>query len=192
MEDQAFKTLKSMLTSRGIKADAFEPVGNQMDETRMYTFGGILIVFSEKSRSTPAEFKNVLAYASENGHTTGTIIVTQDVKRIPDSVIEVLRHYLVNRENTLVQMFRMSHLNLEFGNHRCVPKHRIITESEKTKLMEQYNIEDPKHFPKIDSQDAQVRWIGARPGDILEVTGLCVASASNNHYRYCVPNVYEV
>jgi DNA-directed RNA polymerase subunit H (RpoH/RPB5) len=190
MEDRALQTLKSMLTARGIKSENFEQVGNPLDETRMYTFGGILIVFSEKTRLTPAEFKNILAYASENNHTAGTIIVT--LSRAPESVVEILRHHVAVKENPLVQLFYISHLNFDISKHRKVPKHRILTEDEKTKLMKMYNILDFKQLPKLDSQDAMARWIGARPGDVIEINGLCVSSADNVRYRYCIPNVYEV
>lgn len=190
MEERALQTLKSMLTDRGIKSDTFEPVGNPLDETRMYTFGGILIVFSEKTRLTPAEFKNILAYAAENSHTAGTIIIT--ISKAPESVTELLRQHLSNKENPLVQLFYISHLNFDISKHRKVPKHRLLTEDEKTKLTKMYNITDFKQLPKLDSQDAMARWIGARPGDVVEVTGLCVSSADNVRYRYCIPNVYEV
>lgn len=190
MEERALETLKDMLTMRGIKSEKFEPVGNPLDETRMYTFGGVLIVFSEKTRLTPAEFKNILAYASENNHTSGTIIIT--LTKVSESVTELLRTHLANKENTLVQMFYISHLNFDISKHRKVPKHRLLTQDEVTKLMKTYNIDNLKQLPKIDSQDAMARWIGARPGDVVEITGLCVSSAENKRYRYCVPNVYEV
>lgn len=189
MEERALGTLKSMLTSRGRKAETFEPVGNQMDETRMYTFDGVLIVFSEKTRLTPTEFKNILAYASENGHTSGTIIIT--LSKAPESVVDILRQYLANKENPLVQLFYISHLNFDISKHRKVPLHRLMTGDETTKMMKAYNIQDLKQLPKIDSQDAMVRWIGARPGDVVEISGLCVSSADNVRYRYCIPNVYE-
>ncbi len=190
MEERALETLKSMLTARGIKSDKFEPVGNPLDETRMYTFGGVLIVFSEKTRLTPSEFKNILGYASENNHTSGTIIIT--LSRAPESVTDLIRTHLANKENTLVQMFYISHLNFDISKHRKVPKHRLLSQEEVTKLMKTYNIENLKNLPKIDSQDAMARWIGARPGDVVEITGLCVSSADNKRYRYCVPNVFEV
>ena len=190
MEERALETLKSMLTSRGINGQNFEPVGNPLDETKMYTFDGILIVFSEKTRLTPTEFKNIITYASENNHTAGTIIIT--LTKASESVVELLRQHLSNQENPLVQMFYISHLNFDISKHRKVPKHKLLTEDEKTKLMKSYNIANLKSLPKIDSQDAMARWIGARPGDVVEITGLCVASGENKRYRYCVPNVYEV
>jgi DNA-directed RNA polymerase subunit H (RpoH/RPB5) len=190
MEERALETLKSMLIARGNKGQNFEQVGNQLDETKMYTFGGVLIVFSEKTRLTPAEFKNITAFAQENNHTAGTIIVT--ISKPSDSVVEILRQHLMVKENTLVQIFHISHLNFDISKHRKVPKHRILSEDEITKVMKKYNFEKLKSLPKIDCQDAMARWIGARPGDVVEITGLCVTSAENIRYRYCVSNVYEV
>ncbi len=190
MEERALETLKSMLTDRGIKSEKFEQVGNPLDETRMYTFGGILIVFSEKTRLTPSEFKNIIAYASENNHTSGTIIIT--LSKAPESVIDLIRQHVANKDNFLVQLFYISHLNFDISKHRKVPKHKLLTQDETTKLMKQYNIENLKELPKIDSQDAMARWIGARPGDVVEIVGLCVSSGDNKRYRYCVPNVYEL
>lgn len=190
MEERALQTLKDMLLARGLKSETFEPVGNPLDETKMYTFAGILIVFSEKTRLTVTEFKNILTFASENNHTSGTIIIT--LTKTSESVIELLRQYLSNKDNPLVQIFYISHLNFDISKHRKVPKHKLLTEDEKTKLMKLYNIINLKDLPKIDSQDAMARWIGARPGDVVEISGLCLASAENKRYRYCVPNVYEV
>jgi DNA-directed RNA polymerase subunit H (RpoH/RPB5) len=185
MEEVALNTLKSMLTARGIKGEQFEPVGNQLDETKMYTFSGVLIVFSEKTRLTPAEFKNILAYASENGHTSGTIIVT--LSKAPESVVDLLRQHITNRDNPLVQMFYISHLNFDISKHHMVPTHRILTEDEVTKFMKKYNVKALNQIPLIFSQDAMARWIGARPGNVIEVSGLCVASGENKRYRYCIP-----
>ena len=50
MDDRAMKTLKEMLLDRGIKGDVMDPVTPAMDETHMYNFGGVLVVYSTKNR----------------------------------------------------------------------------------------------------------------------------------------------
>lgn len=189
MEERALQTLKDMLTARGIKDEKFEPVGNPMNETRMYTFGGVLVVFSEKTRITIQELGNMIAFASENKFTGGMLIVSPT--RPSDSVLEIVRQHISNKENQLVQIFYQSHLNFDISKHRKVPKHRILTEAEIQDIMKEYHIADIKRIPKIDSQDPMAKWIGARPGDVVEVTGMCLASGENKRYRYCLANVYE-
>lgn len=189
MEERFLETLKSMLTARGIKDEKFEPVGNPMNETRMYTFGGILIVFSEKTRVTVQELGNIIGFASENNFTGGTIIITPT--KPSESVLDMVRQHISNKENQLVQIFYQSHLNFDISKHRKVPKHRLLTEEEIQAVAKEFNISDIRNIPKIDSQDPMAKWIGARPGDVIEVTGMCLASGENRRYRYCLANVYE-
>ena len=190
MEERPLQTLKSMLTSRGIKSETFETVGNPLDETRMYTFGGVLIIFSEKTRVTTTELTNFITFASENNHTGGVIVITPT--KPSEKVLEMVREYISVPENQLLQIFYLSHLNIDIQKHRYVPSHRILTEEEKTKLAEEYHISDLKKILRIDSQDAMAKWIGARPGDVIEIKGLDVASGEGTRYRYCFANVYEV
>ena len=82
-------------------------------------------------------------------------------------------------------------LNFEYAWHRKVPKHRLITEDEKTKLLKDLNMLKLNQLLKIDSQDAMAKWVGARPGDVIEITGLDVASGEGKRWRYCLANVYE-
>jgi len=191
MEDRQLETLKAMLTKRGVgkKEDQFENVATPLDQTRMYLFGGVLIVFSEKTRLTDTELNNFITYASENNHTAGMIVVTPT--NPSEKVLKVLREYIGDRKNPLVQIFYQSHLNFDISEHRKVPKHRILSDDEVTKLAKEFNIADIRKIRKIDCQDPMARWIGARPGDVIEVSGLCMASAEGKHWDYCVSNVYE-
>ena len=50
MEERALSTLKVILSERGLTGENFETVSSTIDETKMYTFGGILVIFSTKAR----------------------------------------------------------------------------------------------------------------------------------------------
>ncbi len=52
--------------------------------------------------------------------------------------------------------------------HRLVPEHVILSEEEKKKLLEKYNI-DEKQLPKILVRDPVVKAIGAKPGDVIKI-----------------------
>jgi len=189
MEGRPLQTLRSMLKDRGIKESNFEQVGNPLDQTRMYTFSGILIIFSEKTRLTDTELNNFITFASENNHTNGTIIVTPT--KPSEKVLETVRQHISQPENPLLQVFYLSHLNFEYAWHRKVPKHRLLTEEEKTKLLKDFNMLKLNQLLKIDSQDAMAKWVGARPGDVVEISGLDLASGEGKRWRYCLANVYE-
>jgi DNA-directed RNA polymerases I, II, and III subunit RPABC1 len=187
MEDIALSTIKEILLARGINSEQFQPIGIALDETKMYTFASVLIIFSTKARVTERELNNFLTFASENNHTSGILIVTPT--KPSEMVLSVLRTHITDRANPLVQIFELRHLQFDISKHRKVPRHRIISDDERTKMMKVFNINSPKSLPKIDSQDPMAKWIGARPDDVLEVVGLCETSAENKRYRYCVADV---
>ena len=187
MESIALKTLKSMLTARGLVAEDFDSLGNPLDETKMYTFAGLLIIFSTKTRVSEKELNTFLTYAKENNHNSGILITSPS--RPSESVLTILRNHITDRNNPLVQIFETRHLQFEISNHRYVPSHRILTNEESESVMKEFNVSVPRSFPKIDSQDPMAKWIGARPGDVIEVKGLCESSGENRRYRYCVPDV---
>jgi DNA-directed RNA polymerase subunit H (RpoH/RPB5) len=188
-DERALDTLKTILTARGFKAEAFDSLGSPLDETNMYTFGGALVIFSNKTRVTEKELNNFLTYASDNNYSNSMIVVT--LSKPSEAVLAFLRDYISQPENMLVQMFEIRKLQFDISKHRDVPKHRILNQEERTAIMKEYNIMDPLQCPRIDSQDPMAKWVGARPGDMIEVKGLDEASAFNPRPRICVANVYD-
>jgi DNA-directed RNA polymerase subunit H len=68
--------------------------------------------------------------------------------------------------------------------------HRILTEDERLALVKRYKLTNPaEQLPSIDSQDYQVRVLGAVPGDILEIKRHSDVAGSVVYYRYCVEDV---
>jgi len=187
MEEKALQTLKEMFESRGVTAEKFDPVGTPLADTKMYVYGGLLVIFSTKTRVTEKELNNCIDYAKEQSHTTGTIIVSP--ARASDTVLSALRVHISNPENPLVQLFEIRHLQFNISKHVKVPKHRLLLSTEIPEILKQTNALNPSMFRKIDSQDPMARWVGARPGDLLEVTGMCESSVENKRYLFCMADV---
>lgn len=183
-EEIALSTLQEMLTSRGLTADKFELVPSNMDGTKMYSFAGILLIFSTKTRVSEKELNNFLSFAGENNFASGIIIVSPS--RPSESVMKVLIGHNADRDNVYVQIFDIRSLGFNISKHRKVPRHRIVNENEKPTIIKNFNLKSLDQMPKILSQDAMAKFIGARPGDVVEVVGLCETSADNLRYRYCV------
>lgn len=187
MEERALSTLTEILTARGFTADKFEPIGSSIDETKMYTFGGVLIIFSTKARVSERDLTTFIEFARENNHSTGMIVVS--MSRPSDTVLAGLRNYISNREAPFVQVFELRHLQFNISKHVKVPKHRLVKDTEIPDILLACNVDKPNLFRKIDSQDPMAKWIGARPGDVVEVTGMCETSAENKRYLFCMADV---
>jgi DNA-directed RNA polymerase subunit H (RpoH/RPB5) len=187
METRALETLKTILKYRGIEDIRYESVAEPLGDTHMYVYGGVLIVFSQKARVSDKDLFNIGEFAENNGYNNGIIIVSDS--RPSAAVLTSLRRYIANPDTKLVQIFELRHLQFDISQHRKVPKHRIIQRDELEAVLKEFHASGPEQFPKIDSQDAMAKWIGARPGDVIEVLGLCEASGNNRRYRLCVEDV---
>jgi DNA-directed RNA polymerase I, II, and III subunit RPABC1 len=151
------------------------------------------------------------AFVQKSGSTTGVLIVA-----IPPS--ETVLGAISSMSDTL-QIFHTAQLEYNPTTHRKVPKHRILSAEEVPKYLEKYNIvmddivgqmqkdhirlnaENPplpqiamvhKEYlpvPHISSQDAIARWIGAKPGDVVEILRNSETAGGTPYYRICVANV---
>ena len=192
METRALDTLKVILKNRGVVANAFEPIGiGSLNEAsqHMFEYGGILVVMSDKTRITERDVRDYIAFSDENQYTAGMVIVA--LTRPSESVTGAVRRYIADPSHPLIQLFEIRHLQFDISAHRKVPNHRILKKAEADAVFKEFNVTSASQLPKIDSQDAMARWIGARPGDVVEITGLCEASGDNRRYRLCVESAAD-
>jgi DNA-directed RNA polymerase subunit H len=190
MEEKALITLKSMIESRGKKVTDPEPLASGVDETRMYIIGETLIIFSDKSRISDANLSTYIKFSSENGYTNGTIIVS--VLPCSEKIVNVVRAYINKAEHPLLQVFDILRLQTDISKHRKFIPHRILNAQETSLLEQKFAITKPREqLAWIDSQDAAAKWIGARPGDLIEVIRFSESAGDARSWRYCVANTTE-
>lgn len=70
-------------------------------------------------------------------------------------------------------------------NHQLVPKHIILKECEVKDLMEKYNI-SPNQLPKIFTNDAVIKSIGAKAGDVIKIIRKSPTAGESVYYRIVV------
>ena len=190
MEEKALETLKAMLIARQKKVEQIETLGNSLDDTRMYILGGVLIFFSDKGRITDGILKSYIQFCEDNNYTNGLIIVLASSPS--ENILELVRTHNSESKNQLMQIFNIRYLQFDISTHRKVPKHRLMEQEEILKLEKKMNITDLKlQLPWIDSQDAMAKWLGARTGDVVEISRLSESAGNSKYYRYCVSNVLE-
>ncbi len=66
------------------------------------------------------------------------------------------------------EVFYYDELIINRVNHRLVPKHTLISDSEKRELITTYDIKDTQ-LPRILTTDFVCRYYGAKPGDIFRI-----------------------
>ena len=187
MEETALSTLRIMLERRklGTTTERITTDNKKMASAKLYTIGDVLVAyFDQKDKVLAGDITNVLAFAEENGHTSGIVIVAMSPPS--ENVLRVAKSHAKKR----VAFFHVWQLQFDITTHRMAMPHRILTEEERTAVFDKYKISDPENqLPWIDSQDTMIKWIGAIPGDVVEVTRHSDTAGRSLYYRYCVEDV---
>lgn len=79
--------------------------------------------------------------------------------------IELLKRIYTHK---IIEMFTLQELQFNPTEHKDVPNHEICSKTEKNDIIANYG--EPKFLPKIFSTDIQVRWLGAKKGDMIKIT----------------------
>jgi len=185
MEDKALEILRVMLGRRGLETKTERVVAAELDRANLYTIGKMLVVFSQKDKGVlDKDITTFRKFADTNDYTNGLVVVSL----VPpsDNVLRSIKSQAADR----LQFFHIRQLQFDITTHRMAVPHRIMKEEERTTLFKTYNIVKPEEqLPWIDSQDAQIKWIGGVPGDIIEVVRHSDVAGYQPYYRYCVPDV---
>jgi len=187
MEETALNTLRTMFARRKLDTATERLViegDKKMERVTTYTIGTVLVCFSQKDKVLAGDINNIVDFAKNNNHTTGVVIVAMSPPS--ENVLRVVKSYAKER----VLFFHIWQLQFDITTHRMAMPHRILNEDEKTKIFNQYKISNPENqLPWLDSQDAMIKWIGAIPGDVVEVTRHSDTAGRSLYYRYCVEDV---
>ncbi len=73
----------------------------------------------------------------------------------------------------------------DIRQHVLVPKHEILPKEKAQKVLERYKI-FPHQLPLIQSADPIAKAIGAKPGDILQITRNSPTAGRAIVYRYVI------
>jgi len=73
---------------------------------------------------------------------------------------------------------------IDVSKHELVPKHEIISAKEKEELIKRYG--SLKNFPRIYSNDPQVKVLNAKPGDVIKIIRHNEITGESIYYRVVV------
>ncbi len=103
---------------------------------------------------------------------------------------EVVEALLSNvEESKLKAILSEGSVGLKILEHKWVPEHRIMSEDEVRELEKRFG---PRwNFPKILSTDPIVQLLGAKVGDVIEITRKSETAGEAKYYRVVVKGVQE-
>lgn len=192
MEARALEILQGMLKSRNSEAntDVQEITIDKVTQgvqtpAKAYLIGDVLVIFTARPKLLEQEIRNLTAAIADSEH-SGRSRILVSLSRPSENVERIIKS--LSKENT--QFFHIRQLQFHLPSHRMYMPHRILKEDEKTAVFNRYKVSSPENqLPWIDSQDPPIKWIGAKPGDVVEVTRHSDSAGRSLYYRYVVEDV---
>jgi DNA-directed RNA polymerase I, II, and III subunit RPABC1 len=178
MESTIMETLKTMLRQRGVNTEVVQSLTSDIPAT-MFKIDKVVVYLSSRARINDKDIQLIISTTEQNGGNLSIVVVP-----IPPSstILSTVRQRSKN-----IQIFHYGQLQFDITTHRKVPHHRILNDEEKKLLKDKFHIQDiSKEMPLIDSQDAVARWIGAVPGDVIEILRKSDTAGTTPYYRMCV------
>ena len=91
----------------------------------------------------------------------------------------------VNAKKKGIELIPRIFPSFNIFDHEFVPKHEIITEEEREKLLTEYKVH-PYQLPEIKASDPAITAIGAKSGDIVRIARKSPTAGKYVAYRYVV------
>lgn len=175
------ETIKIMLSQRGIPVETVEPIETDFPAV-VSKISKVLIFMSNRARITDKDIDTIIDITAQNGGELAIAVVPTP----PSPTILSL----IRTKCEKIQLFHVGQLQFDLTTHRKVPSHRILNAEERDAFLKKFHVQDPlTQMPLIDSQDMMARWIGARPGDIVEIIRKSETAGGTPYYRLCVADV---
>ncbi|MBT3297589.1 DNA-directed RNA polymerase subunit H [archaeon] len=71
------------------------------------------------------------------------------------------------------------------GKHKLVPKHKILSDKEKEKVLNKYNL-TAMELPKILKSDPALEELSPQVGDLVEITRDSSSAGTSIYYRVII------
>tara|TARA_B100001093_G_C26814015_1_gene1008842 strand:- start:2 stop:631 length:630 start_codon:yes stop_codon:yes gene_type:complete len=107
------------------------------------------------------------------------------IKDEPNDTLQKLQRQIYEHDNIFVNLINIERLQFNILKHIYVPPHRVLSNEEKQKIKEKYNIIDDKKFPSISRFDPVSQVYGIRPGELFEIDRSSKTAIVAKYYRIC-------
>lgn len=107
------------------------------------------------------------------------------IKEEPNETLEKLQTSQYEHDNIYFNIININRLQFNILKHSLVPKHRVLSDEEKSQVKTLYNIVNDSEFPSISRFDPVSQVLGIKPGQVFEIERASKTAISCKFYRIC-------
>ncbi|XP_022766600.1 DNA-directed RNA polymerase V subunit 5A-like [Durio zibethinus] len=122
----------------------------------------VLVVFYGPGTVKVSGIRLIAGLITNKESLTGLILILQN--HITNQALKALDLFSFK-----VEIFQITDLLVNITKHVLKPKHQVLTEEEKQRLLQKYSIEE-KQLPRLLKKDAIARYYGFERGKVVKVT----------------------
>ncbi|KAF2289289.1 hypothetical protein GH714_034169 [Hevea brasiliensis] len=135
---------------------------HKSDPSKGYGSSWMLVIFCGTGVVKVSSVRVIAAQIVNRGSLTGLILILQN--QITNQALKAVDLFTFK-----VEMFQITDLLVNITKHVLKPKHEVMSEREKQKLLKKYSIEE-KQLPRLLKKDAIVKYYGLEKGQVVKVT----------------------
>lgn len=145
------------------------------------------VVFHVSKSVRPPTIQDYVEDAFHNSGILGPqdelIVVAKDPPN--DTLISVIDK-LWSDDRFYVSVRSLDSLQFNVLQHILVPTHKVLPLASIKEVMNKHSMTSPHQFPEIGRHDPVATALGARPGELLEITRPSRTAVTGVYYRLCV------
>jgi len=124
----------------------------------------ILVFFPEEEKLGVPTIKDVCKVMESNQVTKGIIVMKVEVTAFARRALEKVSG------RCQIETFKQDELMINITKHKLVPRHEILDDKEKRKLLDKYKLNSQAQLPRIQKADPVARYFGAQKGQVFKIT----------------------
>lgn len=175
-------TIEEMLVDRGylispssqqefnnwcVNSDSYDDFSMRVNATE--NKDELLIVFTDISKVGVKSIKNLI-HKIESEQIFHMILILKDsITTFGKNALSDIQNNDSYDSRLVVELFQEQELLINITKHRLTPRHRALSETEKTDLLSEHNMK-PTQLPRILRNDPVCRYYNLGKGDIVEIT----------------------
>mmetsp|Transcript_46984 Transcript_46984/g.124376 ORF Transcript_46984/g.124376 Transcript_46984/m.124376 type:complete len:180 (-) Transcript_46984:136-675(-) len=110
--------------------------------------------------------------------------MTRGVMVVENPLTAFSRRAIAELTGMRIDTFLDNELLVNITDHVLVPKHELLTTSEKAAVLTRYSIKE-NQLPRIMASDPVARYLGLKKGDVVKITRKSATAGRYVTYRVC-------